>query len=97
MLGELLRVLRARELVVVGGADVDEGAGDDGGGGGVEGGVVDAVPVDLPDVEVLFYLAHLFWHDPVRGAPDFVRSGVVRVGEGGPEGAFDEGYDTPGL
>lgn len=119
VLGQLLRVLGADELVVVRGADVDQRPYGRGGrfffsfffffspvrrlgarglrllAGGVEGGVVDGVPVYLPDVEVLFYFLDVVGFDAVGDAPDFVvgRRGVG-VAQRGPVGAGDEGYDA---
>lgn len=107
VLGEDLRVLGADELVVVRGADVDEspdGLRRAGGRGAVgrhrhrrgrvEGGVVDAVAVDLADVEVVLHLGDLVGLDAVGDAPDAVGGGVVVVGELLPVGALDEGRDA---
>lgn len=90
--GEGLRVLRADELVVVRGADVDEGADGRGlglslavgvdigfGGSGVEGRVMDGVAVDFANVQVVLDLGHLFGEDAVGDAPDAVGSGAVVV------------------
>lgn len=98
VLGEGLGVLGARKLVVVGRADVDEGADCRGrpAVGPVEGRVVDRVPVDLPDVEVRLHLGHPVRPDPVRGTPHLIRRRVVGVGQGGPEGALDERDDAAG-
>ena len=65
VVGQLLRLLRAGELIVVGCADVDEAA--DGGRAvsRVEGRRVDRVAVDLADVKVLLHLGHLFRDDAV--------------------------------
>lgn len=73
VLGELLGVLGADKLVVLGSSDIDEAL--DGGRaiGGLEGCVVDGVAVDLADVEILFDLGNLFGDDPVGDSPDAVR------------------------
>jgi hypothetical protein len=105
VLGELLRVLRPDELLVVGRADVDErldgpavlgrqeGRVDV--GGRVEGRVVDGVPVDLADVEVLFDFGDTVGRDAVGYAPDPLRGRVVVVGQLLPVGARDQGDDAP--
>jgi hypothetical protein len=104
VLGELLRVLRADKLVVVGGSDVDERldgvlkslvvGGRGRGRGRVEGRVVDRVPVDLADVEVLLDLGDALGRDAVGYAPDPVRGRVVVVGELLPVGARDQRDDA---
>ena len=58
--------------------------------------VLDAIPADLADIEVLFHFRNVRGGDPVRRAPDFGRGGGVLVCEGLPEGAVDEGYDAAG-
>lgn len=82
MLRERLDVLGSRELVVVGRADVDQGA--DGlvrRGGRVKGRVVDGVTVDLADVEIFFDFGDVSGFDAVGNTPDFrVRRGRVWVG-----------------
>jgi hypothetical protein len=45
---------------------------------------LDAVPVDLADVEVLAHLGDVRGGDVVCGAPDALAGGVMDVGEGGP-------------
>ena len=88
MLGQFLRVLGADELVVVRGADVDEGL--DGTvvrreeravrlGRGVERRVVDRVPVDLADVEIIFDFGDALGDDAVGDAPDLFGSRIVVV------------------
>ncbi len=58
--------------------------------------VLDAIPVDLADIEVNLHFCNVRRGDPVRGAPDFGRGGSVLVCEGFPDGAVDEGYDAAG-
>lgn len=109
VLGQLLQVLGAGELVVVGRADVHErfdgslAVGDLAADlqvglqvrGGVEGRVVDCVTVYLADVEVGLYFFHVFRGYAVGYTPDFVGGGGgVRVGEGRPVRAGYEGYDA---
>jgi hypothetical protein len=90
VLGKRLRVLGADELLVVRGADVDEGADGAGAVGGVEGLVVDGVAVDLADVEILFDLGDLVGDDAVRDTPDSFWGLAVEVGEFLPVGPLDE-------
>lgn len=96
VLGEGLRVLRSCELVVVGRPDVHEGANGRRPVGRVERREVNCIPVDLPDVEVLFYLGHPVRADPVRRAPYLLRCRVVRVDQRGPERTLDERDDAAG-
>lgn len=59
--------------------------------------VVDAVAVDLPDVQVLLDLGDVGRVDAVSDAPDLAVAGRrVRVAERVPEGALDEGDDAAG-
>lgn len=52
--------------------------------------VVDRIPIDLANVQVLFHLGDVGRLDPVGDAPDFAIFGRwVRVGQGGPEGVLD--------
>ena len=82
VLGQRLRVLGADKLVVVRGADVDEGA--DGraarGRGRVKRRVVDRVAVDLADVEVVLDLGDTRGQDAVGDAPDARGRRVVVIG-----------------
>lgn len=82
VLRQRLRVLRPDELVVVGGADVDERAdgGTRRGGRRVEGRVVDRVAVDLANVEVFFDLGDAGGEDAVGDAPDALGGRGVVVG-----------------
>lgn len=80
MLRQRLWVLGADELVVVGGADVDERADRRTGRGRVEGRVVDRVAVDLADVEVVLDFGDVGGEDAVSDAPDAVRGRGVVVG-----------------
>lgn len=58
---------------------------------------MDAVAVDLPDVQVLLDLGDARGLDPVGDAPDLaVARRRVRVVEGGPEGPLDERNDAAG-
>jgi len=94
VLGQGLDVLRAGELVVVRGADVDEGADGRRAVGRVEGRVVDRVAVDLADVEVVLRLVDPVGRDAVGRAPDLVRGGVVVIPQRLPVGPLDEGDDA---
>lgn len=48
--------------------------------GNVKGGKVDAVAVDLADVEILAYLVDMYGWDAVGGTPDLRRGrGVLRM------------------
>lgn len=82
VLRKRLRVLRPDELVVVGGADVDERAdgGTRRGGRRVEGRVVDRVAVDLANVEVFFDLGDAEGEDAVGDAPDALGGRCMVVG-----------------
>lgn len=93
VLGELLGILRAHELLVVGSTDVDEGANGFGAVGGLEGRVVDGVTVDLADIEVLLNFGHLIRDNAVGHAPDPLRR-IVMVCQLLPVGSLDEGHDT---
>lgn len=58
---------------------------------------MDAVAVDLPDVQVLLDLGDARGFYPVGDAPDLAVAGRrVRVAEGGPEGPLDECDDAAG-
>lgn len=82
------RLLGPQELRVLGQADVDQAFDWGGvwGGGGLEGCELDAVPVDLADVEVLAHFGDLGRGDVVCGAPDafsgFVLGGSAMGGGG---------------
>lgn len=94
--GEGLRILGPGKLVVVRGADVDEGLDCDtvavcvglligrgcgsGGRGRVEGCVMDGVAVDLTDVEVILDLGYAVRYDAVGYAPHPIRGVVMVVG-----------------
>lgn len=59
--------------------------------------VVDAVPVDLPDVEVVPDLGDVVRLDAVRDAPyPAVARRGVRIRQGRPEGPLDERDDAAG-
>ena len=96
VLGQRLHLLRAGELVVVGRPDVHERA--DGPGRRalrrVEGRVVDRVPVDLPDVQILLDLCYVVPLDAVRGAPDLFRRRGMVVRQLLPEGSLDQRDDA---
>jgi hypothetical protein len=94
VLSEFLGVLGPYELLVLRSADVDEGTDGRGAVGWLEGLVVDGVPVDLTNVQVLLDLGDLFGDDAVCNAPDLVRRRVVMVRQLLPEGALDERDDT---
>ena len=82
-------LLGPQELRVLGQADVDEALDRGGvwGRGGLERRELDAVPVDLADVEVLAHFGDLGGGDVVCGAPDAL-GGLVLGGSvmGGGEG-----------
>ena len=67
------------------------------GDGRVEGRVLDAVPVDLADVEVFFHFGHAGRGDAVCGAPDARWGARVLVREGFPYSAVDEGRHSAGC
>jgi hypothetical protein len=79
VLGKLLGILRADELVVLRSADVDEGVNRWRAVGGVEGGVVDRVTIDLADVKIFLDLGDLFGNDSVGDTPDALRCRCVTV------------------
>lgn len=79
VLGELLRILRADELVILRSADVDEGVDRGRAIGRVKWGVVDRVAIDLADVKIFLDLGDLFGNDPVGDTPDALRCRCVTV------------------
>lgn len=95
--GKLVGVLGADELVVVRGADVDEGRDGRRAVGRVKGRVVDGIAVDLADIKVVLDLSDTIGRDAVGDAPDLIRGVVVVVREGVPVGSLDEGDDTTGC
>lgn len=94
VLGQLLGILGSDELVVVRRADVDEGADGFGAVGRVEGGIVNAVAVDLPDVEVVLDFGDLVSLDAVGDAPYTIRGRVVMVSQLFPVGTLDQCRDA---
>lgn len=79
VLGKLLGILRADELVILRSADVDEGVDRGRAVGGVKGGVVDRVTIDLADVKIFLDLGDLFGNDSVSDTPDALRCRCVTV------------------
>lgn len=79
VLGELLGILRADELVVLRSADVDEGVDRGRAVGGVKGGVVDGVAVDLADIKIFLDLGDLFGDNSVGDTPDALWRRCVTV------------------
>jgi len=94
--GQLVGVLGADKLLVVRGADVDEGGDGRRAVCRMEGRVMDGVAVDLADVEILLDLGDALGDDAVGDAPDALGGRVVVVGELFPVGALDEGHDATG-
>lgn len=94
VLGKTLRVLGTDELLVVGGADVDEGVDRRGTVGRLKRGVVDGVAVDLADVEVGFYLIDVSRDNTVGYSPDLVWARGVVVIQLFPVGSLDQGGDS---
>jgi hypothetical protein len=80
VLRELLRILRADELLVVRSADIDQSTDRRGAIGWVERGIVYSVTVDLADIEVFLDLGNFVRDDTVGNAPDSLWSRVVMVG-----------------
>jgi hypothetical protein len=96
VLGELLRILGADKLLVIGRADVDECLNRRGAIGGVERRVVDGVAVDLADIEILLDLRDMVGVNPISYAPYLVRGRVMVIRELFPVGAFNERDHPPG-
>lgn len=94
VLGELVGVLGADKLLIVRGADVDEGRDGRGVVGWVEGGVVDGVAVDLADVEIVLDLGDAVRDDAIGNTPDLLGGRVVVVDQGVPVRRLDESDDA---
>lgn len=77
--GEDFWILRTEELGILREPDVDEAAERGAMRGGVEGRELDAVPVDLADVEVLSDFCDFGGGDVVCGAPDALCGLVLRL------------------
>lgn len=80
VLGQLLRILRAHELRILREPDVDEavdGRGGRGPGSRVKRRVLDAVPIDLADIEIVADLGGVRSRDVVCCAPDLFGGGAV--------------------
>lgn len=97
VLRQRLRVLRPDKLVIVGRANVDEGADGRGAVRRLKGRVVDGVAVDFTNVEVLLDLGDLVGPYAVGDAPDsFGRRAVVVVRQVLPVGPLEESDDPAG-
>ncbi|KAH0499141.1 hypothetical protein TgHK011_006356 [Trichoderma gracile] len=96
VLGELLRVLGADKLLVIGRADVDECPDGRGAISRVERRVVDGVAVDLADIEIVLDFRDMVGVNPISYTPYFVRGRVMVIRELLPVGAFNESDNPAG-